>query len=74
MNPEPRLDSLCSKAERRLLRLRSLVEAFTPPLESEADRMVAFVTLETLNLWDLIRSFLLFVVRVWHPARVRCGG
>src|SRR6266566_36009 len=60
MNAERHLGYLSAKAERRLLRLRSLIERFNPPLETEAGRVVAFVTLEALNLWDAFaRSYYL---------------
>jgi hypothetical protein len=60
MNPGATLGVLGETAERRLLRLRTLVHTFSPPIDTESDRTVAFVAIEALNLWNAFaRSYYL---------------
>lgn len=60
MNAVVALGALGDTAERRLLRLRALVHAYSPPIGGENDRAVAFAAIEALNLWDgFARSYYL---------------
>jgi hypothetical protein len=60
MRPTRYLDKLNRSVQRRATFLRSLVEYQTPPVAASSDRLVAFVTIETLNLWaSFTRSFYL---------------
>lgn len=60
MRPTRRLEKLQFNASRRLLILKTLVDGFRLPIDSEHDRVVAFVAIEALNLWTLFsRSFYL---------------
>lgn len=51
MRPVTCLKTLRVAAMRRDRRLKNLVDSFSLPVTAERDRVVAFVTIETLNLW-----------------------
>lgn len=60
MRPTRRLEKLRSSASQRLILFKMLVDGYSLPVESEHDRVVAFVTIEALNLWSsFCRSFYL---------------
>jgi hypothetical protein len=57
------LGSLRLQSWRRLARLRLLVDQCRPPLNTEEDRIVAYATIEALNLWDsFVRAYYLSCV------------
>jgi len=63
MNPVGHLGELRRVAGRRALRLRALVDPVGVPVSTQEDRLVAFVTIEALNLWSsFARSFFLSCV------------
>lgn len=45
------LTKLEHMAARRTLRLRALVDGYNPPVSPEHDRLISYVTIETVNLW-----------------------
>lgn len=60
MRPSRELARLHRSAIRRLLFLKSLVDRQSPPVSPYADRIVAFVVIEAVNLWAMFsRSFYL---------------
>ena len=62
-----RLGSLREKATRRLLRFRVLADSCTLPVTNEKDRLVAYLTIEALNLWETFVRFFYLSCAVMHP-------
>jgi hypothetical protein len=72
MRPVSQLSKLKAVATRRGRRLKRLVDALSLPINAEVDRVVAFATIETLNLWG---SFLrAFYISCFLGARRPLGG
>jgi len=72
MRPTPYLARLERRAVERALRLRSLADSCSGPVTAEADRLVSFLAIETLNLWaSFARSYYLSCVM---GAKTRAGA
>ena len=60
MNASHRLEKLNRAAKKRIKKLRSHVSHFSAPTTTEQDRMIAWVVVETLNLWaGFLRAYYL---------------
>jgi hypothetical protein len=60
VNASHRLEKLSKAAKKRITKLRSHVSPFSAPTTAEQDRIIAWVVVETLNLWaGFLRAYYL---------------
>jgi hypothetical protein len=58
MRPALDIGKLSGSCQRRLVRLKVLVDGRRPPIDGQTDRLLAFAAIETLSLWaGFVRAY-----------------